>query len=92
MFKAGDDKAIVAQNHVGWFDRSVEPTNMLRLQAGDEGARLVLYAAEPQKHNIVSYGPFIADSMEEIRNLYADYQQGKIQHINDVAEDQKILL
>ena len=90
--KTGDDNAVVEQDQVGWFDRSDDSVSTLQLQAGDEGARLVLYSAEPQKHEIVSYGPFIADSMDEIRNLYADYQQGKIQHINDVTEEQKILL
>jgi redox-sensitive bicupin YhaK (pirin superfamily) len=80
--KAGDEKTVVAQDQVGWFDRSDNPLDTLVLQAGEEGARLVLYSAEPQHHEIVSHGPFIADSMDEIRNLYADYRQGRIQHIN----------
>ena len=90
--KAGDENGIVAQDQAGWFDRSDELVSTLQLQAGDEGARLVLYSAEPQRHKIVSHGPFIADSMDEIKNLYADYRHGKIQHINDVAESQKTLL
>ena len=32
------------------------------LQAGENGVRFVLYAAEPTHENIVSYGPFIADT------------------------------
>jgi redox-sensitive bicupin YhaK (pirin superfamily) len=87
--KTGDENIAVTQDQVGWFDRS---GSRLQLQAGDEGARLVLYSAEPQRHEIVSHGPFIADDMDEIRNLYADYRQGKIQHINDVSESQKILI
>ena len=90
--KAGDENATVTQDQVGWFDRTNDSSSTLQLQAGDEGARLVLYSAEPQKHEIVSHGPFIADSMDEIKNLYADYRQGKIQHINDVSESQKILI
>jgi len=88
----GDVKAIVEKDQVGWFEHSDESDSTLLLQGGNEGARFVLYAAEPQKHAIVSHGPFIADSMEEIRNLYADYREGKIQHINDVSEEQRILL
>jgi quercetin 2,3-dioxygenase len=88
--KAGDDA--VSKNQVGWFKHSDDPSATLLLQADEEGARLVLYSAAPQKHPIVSHGPFIADSMDEIRDLYAGYRQGKIRHINDVAEDQKILL
>ena len=90
--KTGNENGIVARDQVGWFDRSVESMSTLLLQAGDEGARLVLYSAEPQHHQIVAHGPFIADSMDEIRNLYADYRQGKIGHILDVSESQKILL
>jgi redox-sensitive bicupin YhaK (pirin superfamily) len=90
--KAGDENRAVMQDQVGWFDRSDDATSTLKLQAGDEGARVVLYSAEPQQHEIVSHGPFIADDMDEIRILYADYRQGKIQHINDVSESQKILI
>ena len=89
---AGDENGIVSQDQAGWFDRTEDLVSTLQLQAGDEGARLVLYSAEPQRHHIVSHGPFIADSMDEIKNLYADYRQGKIQHINDVSEDQKIFV
>lgn len=90
--QAGGEGAIVAQDQVGWFDCSGESMSTLLLQAGAEGARLVLYSAEPQRHEIVSHGPFIADSMDEIKNLYADYRRGKIGHIHDVAESQKTLL
>jgi redox-sensitive bicupin YhaK (pirin superfamily) len=90
--KTGDDNAVVGQDQVGWFQRSDDPASTLQLQAGDEGARFVLYSAEPQKHQIVSHGPFIADSMDEIKDLYADYRQGKIQHIDDVSESQKVFL
>lgn len=86
------DGALVTQNQVGWFERTDDLKSSLQLQAGDEGARLILYSAAPQYHQIVSYGPFIADSMDEIKNLYADYRSGKIQHIDDVSESQKIFL
>jgi redox-sensitive bicupin YhaK (pirin superfamily) len=90
--KTGDDNSVVGQDQAGWFNRSDDPASTLQLQAGNEGARFVLYSAEPQRHQIVSYGPFIADSMDEIKNLYADYRQGKIQHIDDVSESQKVFL
>jgi hypothetical protein len=90
--KVGEENTTVTQNQVAWLDRSDNSTSTLQLQAGDEGARLVMYSAEPQQHEIVSHGPFIADDMDEIRNLYADYRQGKIQHINDVSESQRILI
>ena len=75
----------VNQNQVGWFELSDRGLEDVQFRALENGAELVLYAAEPQKHTIVSHGPFIADSMEEINHLYADYRSGKIQHIRDVA-------
>jgi redox-sensitive bicupin YhaK (pirin superfamily) len=90
--KAGEENATVTQDQVGWFARTDDASSILQLQAGDEGTRLILYSAEPQKHEIVSHGPFIADTMDEIMSLYADYRHGKIGHINDVSESQKILI
>ena len=64
----------------------------LQLTAGEEGVRFVLYAGKPTKESIVSYGPFIADSSEDIQRLYQEYRQGKMKHISTVPERQRILL
>jgi redox-sensitive bicupin YhaK (pirin superfamily) len=49
----------------------------------------VLYAGQPQGDPIVSYGPFIGDSSEDIKRLYQEYRQGKMGHIDHVAESQR---
>jgi len=41
---------------------------------------------------IVSHGPFIADSEDDIKHLYQDYRLGKMKHISTVPEKQRILL
>jgi len=51
----------------------------------------VLYSAEPQNQEIVAHGPFIADTMEDIKQLYADFRKGKMEHISEVAEEQKLV-
>ena len=84
-------ESVVNRDQVGWFERSGNLAEDLQLEALERGTQLVLYAAEPQNHPIVSHGPFIADSMDEIKDLYADYRRGKIQHINDVSDDQKFI-
>jgi len=89
--RVGEEKVIVNRDQVGWFERSGNLTEDLQLDVLERGTQLVLYAGEPQKHQIVSHGPFIADSMDEIKDLYADYRRGNIQHINDVSEDQKFI-
>lgn len=89
---AGDDNKQVDADHVGWFDRfGFNERTEITFQAGDKGAHFVFYAAEPQRHPIVSHGPFIADTMDDIRQLYSDYRAGKMKHIDEVAHGQLIL-
>lgn len=81
--KAGDDDKIINQNQVGWLDRYTDNTSSeLRLTAGDKGVRFLLYSAQPQGDPIVSHGPFIGDSQEDISRLYSEYRQGKMKDIS----------
>jgi quercetin 2,3-dioxygenase len=78
-------------DEVGWLDRTELPgESNLEITAGRSGAYFVLYAALPQRHEIVSHGPFIADSMDDIRKLYSDYHAGKMEHITDVPAEQQL--
>lgn len=82
----GDDRKLVSRDQVGWLDIYDAPAvSEIFIQAGHEGAHFVLYSAEPQHHSIVSHGPFIADSMDEIRRLYSEYKQGRMTHIAEVV-------
>ena len=83
---------VIAKDEVGWLNRTdVAAESEIEITAGVEGARLVLYAAQPQHHEIVSHGPFIADSMDEIRRLYSDYRSGRMRHIHDVAKEHQFV-
>lgn len=87
----GQEGSEVSTDQVAWLDLFADRTpSDLILKAGDAGAQVVLYSGEPQKHEIVSHGPFIADSADEIRPLYADFRHGKMEHISEVAEEQRI--
>lgn len=86
----GKEQTVAHQDQVVWLARSENPTEVLRLTSLSPESEVVLYAAEPQHHEIVSHGPFIADSIGEIKELYAQYRAGKIGHIKDVSEGQKI--
>ena len=90
IVSVGSDTRELTADEVGWLDRAeTAGDSRVTLRAGKHGAHLVLYAAEPQHHEIVSYGPFIADSMDDIRQLYADYRAGKMEHINEVSPEQQ---
>lgn len=88
----GADNKFITKDHVGWLNRTDAPAESeFQITAGAEGARLVLYAAQPQHHEIVSHGPFIADSMDDIRQLYSDYRSGRMGHIHDVAKEHQFV-
>jgi redox-sensitive bicupin YhaK (pirin superfamily) len=84
--RVGADEALLVEGQAGWLDRlDGEAATALRIRAGSSGARLLLYAGEPQGGPIVSRGPFIGDSEEDIRRLFADYRAGKFPRIADLA-------
>lgn len=49
---------------------------LLRLHAGEEGARLLLIAGKPIQEPVVQYGPFVMNTMAEIDQAISDYRQG----------------
>jgi redox-sensitive bicupin YhaK (pirin superfamily) len=91
--RVGEEGNELNQHQVGWLNLFDETSQSeLKLTAGNAGVRFVLYAGKPTGDNIVSHGPFIADSSEDISRLYQEYRQGKMQHIATVPEKQRILL
>lgn len=84
----GEDQQNLIRYGVGWLDLfSQNELSNLRLTAGEKGARVLLYSAKPLGEEIVSYGPFIADSQEDIADLYQKYRQGKLPHISTFTGD-----
>ena len=76
---------------VGWLDRPNDNgTSVLRLVAGESGARLIFYAGQPQGDPIVSYGPFIGDSKQDIARLFAEYQAGGFPRLSELRKQQDL--
>ncbi len=50
----------------------------VRLQAGGQGARVLLLAGKPIAEPIVQYGPFVMNTREEIEQAILDYQSGEL--------------
>ena len=91
--KLGDEGKDLHKGQVGWLSLTADDAGSeLKLSAGENGVRFVMYAGKPLGENIVSHGPFIADSSEDIQRLYQDYRFGKMKHINTVPEEQRISL
>jgi redox-sensitive bicupin YhaK (pirin superfamily) len=84
--RIGADATPLATDQTGWLDRpDGEGTSVLRVTAGDGGARVVLYAGQPQGDAIVSHGPFIGDSQEDIVRLYTEYRAGRFERMSALA-------
>jgi quercetin 2,3-dioxygenase len=89
--RVGQDSALVKSGQVGWLDRPEgEGTSLVHVAAGDESARLVLYAGQPQRDAIVSHGPFIGDSRDDIVRLYAEYRAGRFERMSNLARMNRV--
>jgi redox-sensitive bicupin YhaK (pirin superfamily) len=84
--RIGEDAVPLTVGQVGWLDRPQgEGRSGLTIVAGQEGVRLVLYAGQPQGNPIVSHGPFIGDSREDIVRLYQEYRAGQFERLSELA-------
>ncbi|MGE8281881.1 MAG: pirin family protein [Stenotrophomonas sp.] len=49
----------------------------LPLQAGTQGARLILVAGRPLREPVVRHGPFVMNTRQELMQAFIDYQEGR---------------
>jgi len=54
------------------------PGDHVALRAGPDGVRLLLLSGKPIGEPVVQYGPFVMNSVDEIQQAIADYQQGRL--------------
>lgn len=51
---------------------------VVRIAAGDAGARLILVAGRPLREPVARHGPFVMNTREELMQAFVDFQQGRI--------------
>lgn len=82
--RVGDAELKAGQ--VGWLDRpNADGASMVGLAAGGAGARVVLYAGEPQHHPIVTHGPFVGGSRADLMRMSRDYLDGRFVRMSELA-------
>ncbi|MBU8906178.1 pirin family protein [Desertibacillus haloalkaliphilus] len=48
-----------------------------KIKSNHRRSRLLIYSGTPIKEQIVPYGPFVMNTMDEIKQAYSDYHDGK---------------
>jgi len=87
----GDGRELLDHDEVGWLNRLEDgDESELILSAGASGARLVLYSGQPQGVKIVSHGPFIGNTNDDITRLYKEFRAGEMQHVSTLTESRRI--
>ncbi|HVV91882.1 MAG TPA: pirin family protein [Hyphomicrobiales bacterium] len=73
----GAARTPLAAPEVAWFEPSGrEGDDTLTIAAGT-GFRGLIYAGPPIDEPVVAYGPFVMNTVEEIRQAFADYQRNR---------------
>ena len=83
--RVGEEATPLERNQVGWLDPRGESGSVVRLAAQEEGARLVLYAGQPQGTPIVAQEPFIGDTVDDIKRSYQEYRAGRFPRMSEIA-------
>jgi len=50
---------------------------LLQLQAGADGARLILVAGRPLREPVMRHGPFVMNTRQELMQAFVDFQEGR---------------
>jgi redox-sensitive bicupin YhaK (pirin superfamily) len=86
----GSNRAEVRAGQVGWLDRPVGPgDSLLPMTGGAEGARLVLYAGEPQMVPLVTHGPFVGETRADIMRASREYMAGRFARMSELVRAEK---
>jgi redox-sensitive bicupin YhaK (pirin superfamily) len=89
--RAGEGEGTaLGKGQIGWLDRSgPSGGSSLSLVAGESGARVVLYAGEPQNVSIAMHGPFVGGSRADLMKMSRDWMDGRFQRMSALVRAAK---
>ena len=82
---------VVLSGQIELEGRKLPPAQIARLTVEGEGVtvkaakdtRLLVLTGEPIREPVVGHGPFVMNTMQEIRQAFADFQSGRFGGIPD---------
>jgi redox-sensitive bicupin YhaK (pirin superfamily) len=73
----------LSPGQIGWLESGV-PSTTVRLTAGKDGSRVMLYAGERQNLPIVTHGPFVGETRADLVRLSEGYTQGRMPRVSEL--------
>ena len=75
----------IAAGRVGWLDEAKGlGETLLRFSTGAAAARVVLYAGERQGVPIVTHGPFVGETREDLMRVSQAYLRGELPRVSEL--------
>jgi len=74
----------LAVGEIGWLEFGGAATTV-RLTAGQDGARVMLYAGERQDVPIVTHGPFVGETRADLVRLSQTYLRGEMPRVSELT-------
>jgi len=74
----------LATGQVGWLAFG-GPSTTVRLTAGTNGARVMLYAGERQSVPIVAHGPFVGETRADLVRVSRAYAEGRMPRVSELG-------
>lgn len=81
----------IESGQAGWLDKPTgDSQSEISFSSTSDETHFILYAAKAHNAPVVSHGPFIGDTKEDIARLYKEYRNGEMPHLNKLPNNQKI--
>ena len=80
----GDVPRRLQVGEIGWLEFG-RPTTTIRLAAGNDGSRVMLYAGERQGVPIVTHGPFVGETRADLVRVSQAYVEGRMPRVSELS-------
>jgi hypothetical protein len=76
------DGKLIQSKEMAWYENDAENIEIKVLKS----SRFIVLSGEPLKEPLVTYGPFVMNTREELNTAILDYQNGKMGTLNEIFD------